>query len=172
MRYITISIMPVLLLIFSIVLNSSKKNLLDSFILGAKEGMECCLEILPTLVLVMCCIGAVFSSGTVDVLCALFKPLFDILDISADLLPAIVLRPFSGSGVTAIADKMFKELGSDSIVSKTACLLMGSTDTIIYTLSVYFSSINIKKTRYALSASLVVFCFSVFVSLWLARIFL
>ena len=163
-------IMPLILFLFALVLVTSKKNLLDSFAKGAREGMECCINLLPTLILVMCGVSALFSSGAVDVLCNVFKPLLSVIGVPEQMLPSIILRPFSGSGVTAVADRMFREHGPDSIASKIACLLMGSTDTIIYTLSMYFSAANLKKTRYALAASFVVFFFSILVCTWVGNI--
>lgn len=166
-------VMPIILLAFALIfLLSKNKNILDAFLYGAKEGAECCFGLLPTLLLVMCGVGAMFSSGAVDILCGIFGPVLTLFGINEQMLPTIILRPFSGSGVTAIADKMFRELGPDSDVSKTACLLMGSTDTIIYTLSMYFSSANVKRTRYALPASFIVFIFSIFICCFVGKIML
>jgi spore maturation protein B len=139
----------------------SKKNNAKLFVDGAREGAECCFNLLPTLLLVMCGVSALFSSGSVDLLCSIFSPIMSVFGLDTRLLPAIVLRPFSGSAVTAVADRLIRDSGADSNVTKTACLLMGSTDTIIYTLSIYFSSVNIKRTRYALPASFIVLLFSV-----------
>lgn len=165
-------VMPVILLIFALVLVFSKRNLLDSFVKGAGEGMECCVNLIPTLLLVMCGVSALFSSGAVDILCAFFRPVLSLFGVPEEMLPSIILRPFSGSGVTAVADRLFKECGPDSVPSKIACLLMGSTDTIIYTLSIYFSSAKIKRTRYALIASFVVFFFSIVVCTVIGKILL
>lgn len=156
-------VMPILLLSFSLLLFMSKKSLYDSFVRGTKEGLECCVSLFPTLLLVMCGVGGLYSSGAIDVLCEFSKPLFSFFGVPDEMLPSIVLRPFSGSGVTAVADRMFRESGADSYASKIACLLMGTTDTIIYTLSVYFSAAGIKKTRHALASSFAVFIFSIFV---------
>lgn len=163
-------VMPVLLLLFAVILLLSKRNLMDSFVKGAVEGAECCYKLLPTLLLIMCGVGAVFSSGAVDILCAFFRPVLRFFGVPSQMLPAIILRPFSGSGVTAVADKLFKELGADDRVSKIACLLMGSTDTIIYTLCLYFSAAGIKKTRYAIPASFVVFLFSIWICVFVGNL--
>lgn len=165
-------VLPMIMLLFALVLLLSKKNLADCFIKGAKEGMENCINLLPTLVLIMCGVSALYSSGAVDVLCNIFTPVFTVFGVPEELLPSIILRPFSGSGVTAVADRLFKESGPDSLPSKIACILMGTTDTIIYTLSMYFSAAKIKRTRYALPASFIVLIFSVFVSTYIGRIFL
>lgn len=165
-------VMPIILLAFALVLVLSKKNLLDSFVKGAREGMECCVNLLPTLLLVMCGVSALFSSGAVDVLCNFSRPLLSAFGVPEEMLPSIILRPFSGSGVTAVADRMFRECGPDSVPSKIACLLMGSTDTIIYTLSLYFSAAKIKRTRYATLVSFVAFVFSIVVCTLVGRVML
>ncbi|MBO4950059.1 MAG: hypothetical protein J6E38_03470 [Clostridia bacterium] len=165
----TVFIMPLILVCVAFMLLLSKRELVISFMDGAREGMATCINLLPTLLLIMCGVSALFSSGGVDVLCSIFRPVLTFLGVPEELLPSIILRPFSGSGVTAVADRLFKEIGADSYVAKTACLLMGATDTIIYTLSVYFSAANIKKTRYALPASFVVFLFSIIVSVLIGR---
>ena len=166
-------VMPLILVLFAnILLFSKNKNLVDSFVTGAKDGAKCCFKLLPTLLLVMCSVQALFSSGAVDIICNMFRPVLLFFGVPEELFPSIVLRPFSGSAVTAVADKMFRDFGADSTVSKIACLLMGSTDTIIYTLSIYFSSANIKRTRYALPASFVVFLFSIFICVAVGKMML
>jgi len=160
---ITATVMPIIIFVFAIILCFVKGNLLDSFEAGVKEGLSCSMSLLPSLLLVMCAVSALFSSGAVDILCRLFKPLLSIIGVNEQMLPTIILRPFSGSGVTAIADKLFCDFGPDSSLSKTASILMGSTDTIIYTLCMYFSAAGIKKTRYAIPASFIVFIFSIMI---------
>lgn len=166
---VTKYVMPLILLLFAFVMLFSKKNLLEAFVCGAKEGMECCVDLLPTLLLVMCGVTALFSSGAVDILSTIFGSFLTFFGVPEEMLPTIILRPFSGSGVTAVADRMFRECGPDSEVSKIASLLMGSTDTIIYTLSMYFSAAKIKRTRYAFAASFVVFLFSILICTFVGR---
>lgn len=166
-------VMPLILVFFSLVLLlSENKNIISAFVSGAKNGAYSCFDLLPTLLLIICGVQALFSSGAVDLLCYVLSPVLSMLGVPDEMLASIVLRPFSGSAVTAVADKMFRDFGADSKVSKIACLLMGSTDTIIYTLSLYFSSANIKRTRYALPASFVVFLFSVFVCVTVGKVML
>ena len=169
---ITQTVMPIILLCFSLMLAFSKSHLLDSFIVGAKDGMMNCVNLLPTLLLILCGVSMLFSSGAVDLLCRVFSPILSLFGIEEELLPAIVLRPFSGSGVTAVADKLFRDIGADSSSSKAVSLLMGSTDTIIYTLSVYFSAAKVKRTRYALPVSFIVYVFSIVFCNYTAQLFL
>ncbi len=139
----------------------SKSEALKAFTEGAYDGMKCCMELLPSMLLIMCCVNALFSSGLADILCTLFSPLLTMVKVPQEMIPTVILRPFSGSAATALADKLFSQHGADSVASKTACLLMGSTDTVLYTLGMYFGAVKIKKTRYAIPASLIVFVFSV-----------
>ena len=165
-------VMPLMLFVFAVILLTCGEKAFENFVCGAKEGMECCINLLPTLVLVMCGVSALFSSGAVDFLCNISRPFLVLVGVPEEMLPTIIIRPFSGSGVTAVADRMFRECGPDSEVSKISSLLMGSTDTIIYTLGVYFSAVKIKRTRYALIASFVVFVFSVFVCTYIGKFML
>ena len=169
---ISVYAMPLILLAFALVLLLGKGKLAESFAKGAGDGAASCFNLLPTMLLVMCGVSALFSSGAVDVLTEILSPVLTFFGVPEEMLPSIVLRPFSGSGVTAVADRMFAEAGADSESSKIASILMGSTDTIIYTLSVYFSAAKIKTTRYALPASFLVFFFSIFVSVFLGKLFL
>lgn len=153
--------LPLILLLFAMLLFFSKEDYMESFAVGAKEGMINCINLFPTLLLIMCGVSMLFSSGAVDVLCRVFSGALTFFGVPKEMLPSIILRPFSGSGVTAVSDRLFRQCGPDSLVSRIACLLMGSTDTIIYTLGVYFSAAGIKKTRHALASSLIVFLFSI-----------
>lgn len=139
------------------------KNCLKAYTDGALDGMKCCAELLPAMLLIMCSVNALFSSGLSDIICRLFSPLLSIISIPDEMIPTVVLRPFSGSASTSLVHKLFSDAGPDSVPSKIACLLLGSTDTLLYTLGMYLSSINVKKTGYAIPASLIVFVFSVIV---------
>ncbi len=165
-------VLPFLLLVFAFLLMKPKANLFDSFVDGAKSGLETVTSLIPTLVLVMVGVNMLFASGAVDILASLLNPLLAPLGVPKEMLPNIVLRPFSGSATTVVADKMFRDFGADSDISKTSSILMGCTDTIIYTVAVYFSSVKIKKTRYAITSSFIVFAFSIFVSIFASEFLL
>lgn len=155
-------VLPVVLVVAAIAF-LFKKEALKAFTDGAYDGMKCCAELLPALILIMCSVNAMFSSGLADILCSVFSPVLSIIGVPEEMVPTVILRPFSGSGSTALADKLFSVSGPDSTPSKISCLLMGSTDTLLYTLGMYLSAIKVKKTRHAVPASLTVFVFSVIV---------
>ena len=164
--------MPLILFVISIILLVSNKNLGDSFFDGAKSGLESAIGLVPAITLIMCGVSAMFASGVCDFLGVLCAPVLSALGVPSELMPQIILRPFSSSAVTASADRMFYNYGPDSFISKTACLIMGSTDTIIYTIAVYTTGAKIKRTRYALTVSFIVFIFSVVVCSAVAKLML
>lgn len=155
-------IMP-LVLCFAALAFLLNKDCIKAFTDGAADGMKCCVELLPAMLLIMCSVNALFSSGLSDIVCKVFSPVLSVIGVPDEMIPTVVLRPFSGSASTSLAHKLFSYSGPDSSPSKIACLLMGSTDTLLYTLGMYLSSINVKKTGYAIPASLIVFVFSVIV---------
>ena len=155
-------IMPIVLSAAAVIF-LVKKDCFAAFADGASDGMRCCIELLPAMLLIMCSVNAMFSSGLADIICKVFSPVLTVIGVPDEMIPTVVLRPFSGSASTSLAHKLFSSSGADSIPSKIACLLMGSTDTLLYTLGMYLSSIKVKKTGYAIPASLIVFVFSVIV---------
>ena len=166
-------VMPFLLVILACILVKNKnKNVMEIFFSGCFDGLENCVKLVPTMIVVFSGVGLLFASCGIDVILNTLRPLFVKIGIPVDILPLVILRPFSGSSVTAVADKIFENTGPDSIVSKTASVFLGSTDTIIYTIAVYFSAIKAKKTGYAVFVSLVVMIFSVMFSVFAVRLFL
>lgn len=138
-----------------------KKNSVKAFSEGAFNGMKDCFGLMPSLLLIMCGVNAFFSSGLCDLICNAVNPIFEFFKIPEEISPAVVLRPFSGGAVNAVADKLFEKNGPDGSTAKILCLFMGTTDTALYTLGMYFGAINVKRTRYAIPASVAVFLFSV-----------
>lgn len=149
---IVLSVCAFLLLIF-------KKDLTDDFFEGAKQGVTVCFNLLPTLVLLMCAVRMLFASGAIELISNVAHKPLSLLGIAPELSSVLLVRPFSGSAATAVADSIFKTYGPDSDVGLFASVVMGASDTIIYTLSMYFSAAQIKKTRYAITASFLVFIF-------------
>ncbi len=165
------ALLPLMLLMFAIIMCVQKNNFFDSFAAGAREGLISVIDLLPTLVLVVLGVNMLFSSGAVDTVISLLSPVLTPLGVPKELLPNIALRPFSGSATTAIADKLFRDYGTDGEAGIAASILMGSTDTIVYTLAVYFSAVKIRKTKHAFAASFLVFIFSIFVSITMTKLF-
>jgi len=94
------------------------------------------------------------ASGAMEALSAFLSPLFELIGIPVETAPLILVRPISGSGALAVGSELISEYGVDSLIGRTAAVMLGSTETTFYTMAVYFGSVGIKKTRYAVPAAL------------------
>ena len=146
--------MPMVILFIIIYGVREKNKVFDSFLDGAKEGIKTTLSILPTLVGLFFAIGALRSSGVLDLITKIVSPLLNILNFPSELVPLSLLRPISGSGSIAVATDIMENCGVDTLIGNIASTIMGSTETTLYTIAIYTSCIKIKKTRYILLATL------------------
>lgn len=147
-----------------------KNKVFDDFLEGAKEGMEMVFNILPTLVGLFVAIGALRYSGILDISIRFITPLLNVIHFPSEIMPLAMLRPISGSGSIAIATDIMKNYGVDSMIGKMASVIMGSTETTLYTIAIYTSCVKIKKTRFILLASLVADVVGILVSVGICRI--
>lgn len=129
-------------------------DVFSAFCEGAGEGLNTCRDMVPPLVLLLVCIGMFRASGAVEALTELLKPLCRFVGFSAECMPMVLLRPFSGSGAIAVYNDIAGAQGADSLAERTAAVLLGSSETTFYTIAVYFSAVKVKKTRYAVPAAL------------------
>ena len=131
-----------------------RNKVFDNFLDGAKEGLEIVLSILPTLIGLFVAIGALRSSVILDIIIRIITPLLNVIHFPSEIMPLAMLRPISGSGSIAVATDILKRYGVDSTIGMMASTIMGSTETTLYTIAIYTSSVKIKKTRFVLFASL------------------
>ncbi|HHV28374.1 MAG TPA: spore maturation protein [Clostridium sp.] len=139
----------------------------DVFLEGAKEGITTVLRIIPPLVGLMVAVGVFRASGALDLLVYVVKPVADLLRIPKDALPLVFLRPISGSASLAMLSDIFNVHGPDSFVGRVASTLMGSTETIFYTLAVYFGAVGIKNIRHTLAAALIADFAGILAAVWI-----
>ena len=132
-----------------------KTNIYDDFVEGAKDGFKVVFNILPTLVGLMIAIGILRASGALDALSDVLEPIVRIFHFPSELVPLITVKMFSSSAATSLLLDIFKEYGPDSYFGRLASIIMSCTETIFYTMSVYFMTAKIKKTRYTLAGALV-----------------
>ena len=154
-NYISIISMPILILIILVNGMKERKNIFDMFLKGAIDGLEIILKILPTLIGLFFAIGLLRNSGILDFIINIISPILNIFNIPKDIIPLALLRPISGSASLAVATDIIKQNGVDSFIGRLASVIMGSTETTIYTIAVYSSCVNIKNTRFVLFAALV-----------------
>lgn len=143
----------------------------DVFIEGAKEGIATIVRIIPSLVGLMVAVGVFRASGALDLLIHAVNPVVRYLGIPSQTIPLALLRPVSGSASLALVSDILKANGPDSFVGRVASTMMGSTETIFYTLAVYFGSVGIKNIRYTLAAALFADLISVMASVWVCTLF-
>lgn len=146
--------MPLIILIIVFYGASQKNKVFDDFLVGAKEGLEIVLSIFPTLIGLFVAIGALRSSGILDIIINLIMPILNVIHFPTEIMPLAMLRPISGSSSIAVATDIMKNYGVDSTIGIIASTIMGSTETTLYTIAIYTSSVKIKKTRFVLWAAL------------------
>ena len=131
------------------------KNSVDIFIDGAKNGAKTVINLFPTLLCLFVAIGALRTSGVIDGIINLIKPIVSLFNFPIEVLPLAILRPISGSASMGVATDIMKNYGVDSNIGKIASTIMGSTETTLYTIAIYTSCVKIKKIRFVLVASLI-----------------
>lgn len=129
-------------------------NVFNEFTTGAKEGLKILLNILPSLVALIFSIELIKASGALDTLCSLLSPVTSFLGIPKEVAPLTILSPISGSGSLGMFESILKNHGPDSFIGRCASVIMGSTETTFYTMTVYYGSVGIKKSRHTLPSAL------------------
>ena len=165
-------IIPLILLIPSFLFFSPRKDYLGAFFGGAKAGLETAVSLIPSLTLIMCAVSMFSSSGAADALASLAAPLCKAVGIPSDVLPLLITRPFSGSAASAAYADLMSRSGADGYSSFLSSVIMGSSDTIFYIVSVYFSVCPaVKHTRYTYPVAIASSLFCVFFSGFICRLF-
>jgi spore maturation protein B len=169
LNVISISIIPMIISIILIHASIKDIDVYDVFVEGAKEGFETAIKIMPYLIAVFLAIGIFKVSGMLNGMINLLLPLCEVLGIPKEVLPLIIMRPISGSGSLGIVQDIITTYGPDSFIGRLASTMMGSAETIFYTMAVYFGSIGIKKARHTLLAALISHIASVFASILICK---
>lgn len=149
---------------------SRKTDIYGAFTEGAVDGMKIVLKILPTLLGLMIAVGVLQNSGLLDFLTNLVRPAADMVGFPAEALPLTLMRLVSSSAATGLLLDIFKQYSPDSFIGRFVSVMMCCTETVFYTISVYFTAIKAKKTRYTLVGALLANAVGVVVSLWICRL--
>ena len=132
----------------------AKRPVFDDFLDGAKEGMRTVADVLPTLIGLMTAVGVLRASGILEVLSELLKFPAALCHIPVPVIPIILVRIISSSAAVGLILDIFKEYGPDSKTGMIVSIMMSCTETVIYTITIYYMSINIKKTRWTLPGAM------------------
>ena len=154
-NYLSAAAIPTVILIIISYGIIEKKKVFDIFVKGAKDGIEIVIKMFPTLLGLFIAIGALRSSGILDLIIGFISPVLNFLKIPSEIMPLAMLRPISGSASMAVATDIMQRYGVDSIIGLIASTIMGSTETTLYTIAIYTSAVGVKKIRFVLVAALI-----------------
>ena len=147
-------LIPLILLGISLTALWKRENSYDILLSGAAEGLQLLKSIFPALILLMTAVNLFRASGAAEVMGRLLAPIFNCFGIPPECAMLVLVRPISGSAALAVGSELMASFGVDSQIGRTAAVMLGSTETTFYTLSVYFGAAGIKRTRYCLPAAL------------------
>ena len=167
--YISDFIVPAVILLVVAYGVSEKVKVYDEFIRGAKKGFYTVIKIMPTLIGLMVAVGILRASGFLEFLAGLIGKVTDYIGFPSQLVPLSIVKMFSSSAATGLLLDLFKEYGTDSRIGLIASIMLSCTETIFYTMSVYFMAAKVKKTRYTLTGALLATLAGMIASVWLAR---
>jgi len=149
-------------------------NVYDSFIDGAKEGFSIAIRIIPYLVAILVAVGVFRSCGALEFIVKSIGHMFAAMGVNTDFvnaLPTAFMKPLSGSGARGMMVDTMKQYGADSFAGRLACIFQGAADTTFYIVAVYFGSVGIKKTRYAITCGLLADLAGVIAAIFVAYLF-
>ena len=164
-------IVPVLLLTACAVALRKRENPYSLLLEGGSEGLKLLVTLVPTLVLLLTAVTMLRASGAVEVISGFLSPVFHFFGIPPETAILVLLRPISGSAALAVGIELMAEYGVDSLIGRTVAVMLGSTETTFYTISVYFGAAGIQKTRYTVPAALTADFTGFFMAALTVRIF-
>ena len=147
-------LVPLLLLGVSLLALKRQEDAYNLLLVGAADGLKMLLSIVPALVVLMTAVSMLRSSGAMELLSRFLAPVFSFFGIPPETAPLVLIRPISGSAALAVGAELMAVHGVDSPVGRTVAVMLGSTETTFYAISVYFGAAGIRKTRYTVPAAL------------------
>lgn len=142
-------------------------NVYDEFIKGARSGFLTVIKIMPTLIGLMVAVGILRASGFLEFFGKILGQFTSYIGFPGELVPLAIVRMFSSSAATGLVLDIFKQYGTDSQIGLIASVMMSCTETIFYTMSVYFMAVKVKKTRYTLAGALFATFAGIVASVWI-----
>ena len=171
LEWISIGIVPLMVLIILGYGYIKGVDIYNAFIEGAKEGFKTAMGIMPYLIAIFIAIGILRGSSALDMLTDLLSPFMRLLGVPKEILPLILIRPISGSGALGIVKDTISHYGPDSFPGVLASVMVGSSETIFYTVALYFGSIGVENYRHTLKAALLSYIISIFVTIFICGLY-
>ena len=148
-------IVPLLLFAAASLALGRRENAYNLLLDGAAEGLRLLLTLIPALVMLLTAVTMLRASGAMELISRFLSPVFGFFGIPPETALLVLVRPISGSAALAVGADLMAQYGVDSTIGRTAAVMLGSTETTFYTISVYFGAAGIRKTRYTVLAALV-----------------
>lgn len=147
-------IVPLLLFLTAVIALGKRESPYDLMLSGAADGLKLLISIIPPLILLLSAVSMLRASGAIEAMSSFLSPFFSFFGIPGETAILVFVRPLSGSAALAVGAELMAEHGVDSLIGRTVAVMLGSTETTFYTISVYFGAAGIKKTRYTVIAAL------------------
>lgn len=168
--YLISIIVPSLILIILVIGLKEKKDIFKLFTEGVLSGLKIVLSIFPYIMAITIAMNLLVKTGTLDTILIPLEPILNKMGIPEDIIPLCVLRPMSGSASMSLVMEIFKNDGPDSLSGKIASIIMGATETTLYTITILFGAVKIKKIRGVLIAGLFADFIAIFASILLVKL--
>lgn len=169
LMYITDFMIPAIIILVVIYGVLEKVKVYDEFVIGANKGFHTVIKIMPTLIGLMIGVGILRASGFLEMLSDMLGMITELVGFPSQLVPVTIVRMFSSSAATGLVLDIFKEYGTDSKIGLIASVMMSCTETIFYTMSVYFLAAKVKRTRHTLTGALIATFAGILASIWIVR---
>ncbi|VYU56663.1 spore maturation protein [Clostridium tertium] len=171
-EYITKSIIPIIIIIIITYGMIKGRKVYEWFIEGAKEGLKVCINIFPYLLAMIIAVNIFREAKLLDILNNMISPIAGTIGLPKEVIPLVLIKPLSGSGAMGILTDILKNYGPDSYIGLIASVIMGTTETIFYTVTVYFGAVQIKKVRHTVWVALLADMTAIIVSIFIVLRFL
>ena len=171
-EYLTKSIIPIIVLLIVIYGMIKGRKVYEWFVEGAKDGLKVCLNIFPYLLAMIIAVHIFREAKLLDLLNNVISPLTALIGLPKEITPLVLIKPLSGSGATGIFTDILKNYGPDTAIGLISSVIMGTTETIFYTITVYFGAVKIKKIRHTLWAAIMADMMAIIMAILMVKIFI
>ena len=163
-------LIPLIMVIVSLVAIRKKQDVYTALIDGAENGLKTLLSIVPALVMLLTAVYMLRASGALELAGQALEPLLRAVGIPSEVIGLLLVRPVSGSAALGVGAELINTFGPDSLVGRTAAVMLGSTETTFYTIAVYFGAAGVARTRYAVPAALCADAAGFLAAAWAVRL--
>lgn len=172
LNYLTKSIIPIIFLLILTYGMFKGKQVYEWFIEGAKEGLNVCIRIFPCILAMIIAVEIFKKADLMNLVTGFISPATNLIGLPQELIPLVIIKPLSGSGAIGVFTDIIKSFGPDTKIGLIASVIMGTTETIFYTITVYFGAIKVKKIRHTLWAAVFADLTAIIMSILVVNIFL